>query len=182
MGRNERLALFINAYNAFTLRLILDYFPIQSIKDIPAAKRWDDKRWQIGRLNLSLNEIEHQQIRPHFKEPRIHFALVCAAVGCPPLRNEAYVANQLESQLEDQSRYVHSHGRWLRFDPKVGDEVHLTSLYHWYGSDFEQASGSVLAFVAKYSDALKQQLENAKTPNVHWLDYDWSLNSVENRP
>ena len=79
--------LLINAYNAFTLRLILDYYPVRSIKDIRASKRWDDQRWRIGEAVFSLNQIEHEQIRPKFAEPRIHFALVCAAIGCPKLRN-----------------------------------------------------------------------------------------------
>jgi len=180
MDRNQRLALLINAYNAFTLRLILDYYPLKSIKDIPTAKRWADKRWQIGSLTLSLNQIEHEQIRPHFKEPRIHFALVCAAVGCPPLRNEAYVADRLEAQLASQSRYVHSHDRWLRFDLSQPDVVYLTSLYNWYGGDFEQSAGSVLNFAAQYAPTLKMALDNGGQPQIRWLDYDWSLNSREN--
>ena len=180
MDRNERLALLINAYNAFTLRLILDYYPLQSIKEIPTAKRWDDKRWQIGPYTLSLNQIEHEQVRPNFKEPRIHFALVCAAVGCPPLRNEAYAADRLEAQLDRQSRYVHSHARWLRFDPQHSHVVHLTRLYNWYGGDFEQTAGSVLNFAARYAPALNHVLDNGGQPQVRWLDYDWSLNSREN--
>lgn len=104
MGRSERLALLTNAYNAFTLRLILDHHPVKSIKDIPAAQRWDAVRWTVGGQTWSLNQIEHEQIRPHFAEPRIHFALVCAAVGCPPLRNEAYRADDLDAQLDAQTR------------------------------------------------------------------------------
>ena len=177
MGRDQRLALLINAYNAFTLRLILDHYPLSSIKEIPSDKRWDDQRWRIGPLTLSLNQIEHEQIRPHFKEPRIHFALVCAAVGCPPLRNEAYTAQQLESQLDSQSRYVHSHDRWLRFEPNAPRQVYLTKLYDWYGGDFEQAAGSVLGFVAQYAPALQQALDRGQKPRISWLEYDWSLNS-----
>ncbi len=90
MGRNEKLALLINAYNAFTLKLIVEHQPIESIMDIPAAEHWDAVRWNLGGQVWSLNQIEHEQIRPKFVEPRVHFALVCVAVGCPPLRNEAY--------------------------------------------------------------------------------------------
>lgn len=139
LGRSERLALLINAYNAFTLRLILDRYPVKSIKDIPTDLRWDAKRWNVGGNTWSLNQIEHEQIRPHFKEPRIHFALVCAARGCPPLRNEAYVAGKLEEQLEAQAQYVHTHEGWFQFDAKKG-VARLTSLYKWYGGDFEQVS------------------------------------------
>jgi hypothetical protein len=108
LGRDEKLALLINAYNAFTLRLILDHYPVASIQDIPAPERWDAVRWRVGPHTWSLNQIEHEEIRPKFVEPRIHFALVCAAVGCPPLRAEAYP-------------------RWRSINP-----VRLTP-YDWYG-------------------------------------------------
>lgn len=180
MGRDQRLALLVNGYNAFTLRLILDHYPIKSIKDIPAEKRWDDKRWNIGGHVWSLNQIEQEQIRPNFKEPRIHFALVCAAVGCPPLRNEAYRADRLEEQLQAQAVYVHSHDRWFQFDPKT-NTLKLTSLYNWYGGDFEQVAGSAVKYAARYSPALKKALDAGHTPKVQFLDYDWSLNSQEGR-
>lgn len=176
MGRDQRLALLINSYNAFTLRLILDHYPIKSIKDIPAEKRWDDKRWNIGWHVWSLNQIEQEQIRPNFKEPRIHFALVCAAVGCPPLRNEAYRADRLEEQLQAQAVYVHRHDRWFQFDPKT-NALKLTSLYNWYGGDFAQVAGSVVKYTARYSPALKKALDAGHTPKVQFLDYDWSMNS-----
>ncbi len=179
LGRDGKLALLINAYNAFTLRLILDHYPVDSIKDIPGDKRWDAQRWQVGTHTWSLNQIEHEQVRPHFVEPRIHFALVCAAIGCPILRDEAYVAEQLEAQLADQTEYVHTHPRWFRYEPG-SDKVHLTKLYDWYGGDFEQAAGSVLAYVAQYSPELKTAIDTGNPPEITWLDYDWSLNSRAN--
>lgn len=178
MGRSERLTLLINGYNAFTLRLILDHYPIGSIKDIPADQRWDAKRWNIGGNVWSLNQIEHEQIRPNFKEPRIHFALVCAAIGCPPLRNEAYATDRLEKQLAAQAQYVHTHDRWFQFDAPA-NVVKLTSLYNWYGGDFEQAAGSVLKYAAAHSPALKQALDSGSKPKVEFLNYDWSLNAKE---
>jgi len=180
MGRDHKLALLINAYNAFTLELILEHWnggQLESIKDIP--NQWTEERWNIGGKTYSLNQIEHEQIRPKFKEPRIHWALVCAAVGCPPLRSEAYAADRLDEQLADQARYVHSHDKWYRFDPQSGT-VHLTRLYNWYGGDFEQVAGSVLAYVARYDRALKRALDAGRVPRIQWLDYDWSLNSQEN--
>ncbi|MCH7700897.1 MAG: VTT domain-containing protein [Planctomycetes bacterium] len=180
LDRDEKLALLINAYNAFTLRLILDHYPIKSIKDIPAARRWDAKRWRVGSMTLSLNQIEHQQIRPKFAEPRIHFALVCAAIGCPKLRNEAFQAERIEEQLEDQTRYVHSHDRWFRYQLGAR-KVHLTKLYDWYGSDFRQVADSELAFAARYSAPLKAALGEGKQPKTKWLDYDWTLNDAKNK-
>ena len=181
MGRDERLALLINAYNAFTLRMILDYYPVRSIRDIPAKERWEAKRWQVGGYTWSLDEIEHKQIRPKFAEPRIHFALVCAAIGCPRLRNEAYAGARIEEQLEDQARYLHGNGRWFRYE-KGARVAELTKLYDWYGGDFEQAAGTALAFAARYSPALKSALSGGARVRVRYLDYDWTLNDVANRP
>ncbi|HEY0007963.1 MAG TPA: DUF547 domain-containing protein [Tepidisphaeraceae bacterium] len=175
MGRNERLALLINAYNALTLRLIIDHHPVKSIRDIPSEQRWDAKRWNVGGNTWSLTELEHEQIRPHFREPRIHFALVCAAIACPPLRNEAFTADRLEAQLEDQTRYIHTHDRWFQYDSRANN-VKMTSLYKWYGSDFEQVADSVAAYAANYSPALKQAISEGRKPSVEFLSYDWSLN------
>jgi len=180
LGRDEKLALLINAYNAFTLELILEHYDagkLESIRDIP--NQWTDERWVIAGKTFSLNQIEHEEVRPKFKEPRIHWALVCAAVGCPPLRAEAYTAAKLEKQLEDQTQYVHSHDKWYRLD-QADNTVYLTQLYNWYGGDFEQVAGSVLKYVADYDPKLKQILEQGNPPRIKWLDYDWSLNSQEN--
>lgn len=180
LGRDERLALLLNAYNAFTLRLILDHQPLDSIHDIPGAQRWDDVRWNFAGQTFSLNQLEHEQIRPNFKEPRIHFALVCAAVGCPPLRSEAYLAERLEDQLQAQTMYVHTHARWFRYDASA-QRVQLTQLYNWYGGDFEQVAGSVLEHAAKYVPDLKRALASGRQPEVEFLDYDWALNRQERR-
>jgi uncharacterized membrane protein YdjX (TVP38/TMEM64 family) len=179
LGRNQKLALLLNAYNACTLRLILDYYPIDSILSIPENKRWVDCRWRIGGHTWSLDDIEHEQVRPKFREPRIHFALVCAAVGCPNLRNQGYRADRLDEQLQDQTQYVHGHDRWFRYEPDRG-EVHLPRLYLWYGNDVEQVAGSVLHFAARYVPALQQALDAGRQPKIEWLEYDWSLNSKEN--
>lgn len=175
LGRDERLALLINAYNAFTLRLILDYYPTDSIRDIPGEERWDAVRWVLGSETYSLNQIEHELIRPNFREPRIHFALVCAAVGCPPLRTEAYTGERLEEQLESQTRFTHDSERWVVYRPD-DDVVELTSLYDWYRGDFEQVAGSILDYVAIYREDLRLGLQAGLDIKVRFLDYDWSLN------
>jgi hypothetical protein len=173
--KDEKLALLINAYNAFTLRLVLDHRPVASIEDIPSGKRWDDRRWTLAGETLSLSQIEHERIRPRFREPRVHFALVCAARSCPPLRAEAYVGDRLEGQLADQTRRVHSGERWLRFDPASG-RLDLTRLYDWYGSDFLQAAPSVEEYVAAYAPAVRAALGAGPRVTIRWLPYDWSLN------
>ena len=185
LGRDERLALLINAYNAFTLRLVLDHHGrIDSILDIPEEIRWENPRWKLGGKNLSLDEIEHDQIRNHFREARIHFALVCAAAGCPPLRPEAYTGAKLEGQLEEQARLVHSKETWLRFDHQEG-LLELSPIYEWYYTDFETISGSAQAYAARYHAALQQAARSGRDIMVRYLDYPWhwELNGrAEKRP
>jgi hypothetical protein len=171
LSRDGKLALLINAYNAFTLKLILDHRPLKSIKDIPAAERWDAERWTLGGRTVSLTAIEHEELRARFVEPRIHFAINCASVGCPPLRAEAYVPERIDDQLETQTRVIHHDPRWLELD---GRTVRLTPLYLWYQSDFEQVAGSPLAFAARYRSELADG-----SWSIAWTDYDWSLNDVE---
>ena len=123
---------------------------------------------------MSLDQLEHEWIRGRFAEPRIHWAVVCAAISCPPLRSEPYTGRQLEQQLAQQAERVHA-GRWVRY-AKEANILHLTPLYDWYANDFEQAHGSVLDAVARYLPAVGQALEAGQPPKIRWLDYDWSLN------
>jgi len=180
LGRDNRLAFLINAYNAFTLKLIVEHYPLESIKDIPADQRWDAVRWNLAGQTVSLSQIEHELIRPNFVEPRIHFALVCAAIGCPPLLNEAYSGERLEEQLSQQTEYVHQHGTWFQFDETNAD-LKLTQLYSWYGGDFEQSAGSLLSFVSQQSPELKSSIAAGHSPAIAWLPYDWTLNDTANR-
>lgn len=178
LARDEKLALLINAYNAFTLELILEHWDggrLRSIRDIPPPLRWDDRRWLIGGRRFSLDQLEHREIRPKFREPRIHWALVCAAASCPPLRPEAYDGARLEAQLADQARVVHGSERWLRFSREAG-VVELTPLYDWYRSDFEQVDGSILAHAARWAPALGAARAAGREIDVRWLKYDWALN------
>ncbi len=105
---------------------------------------------------------------------------MCAAVGCPILRTEPYAADRIDEQLEQATRYAHSHDSWFRFESEK-NVVHLTSLYKWYGGDFEQTAGSVEQFAARYSPDLKAALDADKKPSIQWIEYDWSLNSAANK-
>ncbi|MDX1631446.1 MAG: VTT domain-containing protein [Thermoanaerobaculia bacterium] len=180
LDRNEKLALLINSYNAFTLKLILDHWPVDSIKEIPRDQRWKAERWRIGSHTWSLDQIEHEQIRPKFQEPRIHFVLVCAAVGCPPLAREPYRAETLGRQLEERTEYVHGRETWLRYEPEE-NLLRLTPLYDWYRSDFLQVADSVSEFVGRYSEPVAETLERGRAPEIEFLDYDWTLNDVKYR-
>lgn len=170
--REERLAFLINLYNAATLRLILDHYPVASIRKIGPV--WDpNKAWKLpvvkvfGR-SVTLNQVEHEMIRPVFKEPRVHFALVCAAKGCPPLRSEAYAAARLDAQLDDQTK------AFLNQGAKNGADVasrtaRLSPIFKWYQEDFGGTKRSVLSFVKKWIPVRDDW-------SVEWTEYDWSLN------
>jgi uncharacterized membrane protein YdjX (TVP38/TMEM64 family) len=183
LGRDEKLALLINAYNAFTLQLILDFDIPSSIKDIPSSKRWSHVRWNVGGTLLSLQQIENEHLRKDFVEPRIHFAINCASVGCPPLRREAYVASRLDAQLAAATAQVHVDGsRWYRFDANV-NAVYLTKIYDWYRGDFERKDvkdgGGLIDYVAKHASQVQTAMAGGKSIGIRWLDYDWSLNDSQ---
>ncbi len=191
LTRDAHLATAINAYNAWTVRLILDHFdggqPPASIKDIPEAERWSAVRWTFGGQEMSLDMLEHLLIRPWFDEPRIHFALVCAAVSCPPLRAEAYTAERLEEQLEEQMILTHRPGPWVQMS-ESGDEVRLSSLYKWYGVDFvptldqpvpDAQAKQLLPAIAPYVSAVEEKLDHGSGPAVAWIPYSWAINTPE---
>ncbi len=175
LSRDGKLAILINAYNAFTLKLILDNMPLESIQDIARNKRWADPRWMLGGRALSLEELENQFLRARFIDPRIHFAINCASISCPALRPEAYVEARIDQQLEDQAVLTHQSARWFHFDA-AADTVTLTALYRWYASDFLQVDDAVIQFAARFSKPLANRLTEEGTPKILWLDYDWALN------
>jgi len=183
LSRDGKLALWLNVYNAATVRLILDHRPIDSIKDITEPYRWEDVRWTVAGRTYSLAQIEHDQIRPKFIEPRVHFALVCAAASCPPLRNEAYTAARLEAQLADQVAYTFAHPRWMRFGRNERDQpvVAMTPLLQWYSDDFQQVSGTVAKWLKQHVPRFAELVQDDQPPIIRWLPYDWSLNDVSNR-
>ena len=164
-SRSQKLAYWINAYNAFTVDLILDHYPLESIRDI--NRPWGKKFIKLGDELYSLNQIEHDIIRPVFKEPRIHFAVVCAAVSCPSLLNEAYLPKTLDQQLDAKARYfINQSGK----NQLSADQVKISQLFNWYGEDFKQ-QGSIIDYLNKYST--QKISANAK---VDFLEYDWGLN------
>mgnify|MGYP003625686276 CR=1 FL=1 len=169
LARDEKLALLINAYNAATLRLILDHMPIASIRDIPARARWAARRWTVGGKTMSLADVENAELRAKFDEPRIHFAINCASIGCPKLRNTAFTGVAIDAELAAHTRDVHAGARWLRATP---DGYALTKIYRWYEDDFVQYAASAENFAAQFAP------ETAQMPRRSWLAYDWSLNAA----
>jgi len=159
----EKLVFWINTYNAFTVKLVLDHYPIKSIKDINKGKPWDERFIQIGHTFYSLNDIENEIIRKKFGEPRIHFALNCAAKSCPILVNKAFTKENLNTLLESNTKSFMNG----TLNTITKDKVELSSIFDWYGSDFDDLIG----FVTKY--AIVKPNPNAK---ISFKTYDWSLN------
>lgn len=182
LERSEALAYWINLYNAATLNLILEHYPVASIKDIGTAlsSPWKKKVVTVEGKQLSLNEIENDIVRPSFLEPRIHFALNCAARSCPPLRSGAFVGPQLESQLEEQTVAFVGDTKKNYVDEK--GTLHLSKIFDWYAKDFEEAKGSAVTFVKPYITALQANAVTGATPQVKFEDYDWSLNETAASP
>jgi hypothetical protein len=169
-NQQDRLAFWINAYNLYTIKLICDHLPVPSIKAI-SAKPWDDAFITIHGTKYSLNNIEENIIRKKFHEPRIHFALVCAAKSCPPLRSEAYVGAKLDKQLADNGAAFFRDPKKNRYDAPTGT-IFLSPIFGWYKEDFIAKSGSVQQFVKPYLNA---PAITSQTP-IRYTDYDWSLN------
>ncbi len=173
--KSEQMAYWINAYNAFTIKLIIDNYPIGSIKDISSTIQipfvntpWDIKFITIGDIRMDLNQIEHGILRKKFDDPRVHMALVCASKSCPILLDQAYTPEKLDQQLTRQTKA-------FLVDPmrnKISEEkLQLSMIFKWYHMDFEKNGGSVTSFINTYSTyAIKT---NAK---ISYLEYDWRLN------
>jgi len=182
MGRDARLAFWINAYNAYTLKLIADHYPVENIWAVtpgPAAPKDENSPFDlavgpVADTTRTLNEIEHRIIRVRFDEPRIHFALVCAAKSCPRLRREAYTAPRLETQLEEQTR-TFFHGDENRI-PAGPDRVALSRILKWYGDDFGDSTDDLQRFIAPHFDGAVADHLAAAAYEVTFLEYDWTLN------
>ncbi len=188
--KNEKLAFWINAYNAFTIQRILKDYPIKSINELHRGGRylshffsttvWDESFIKINQKEYSLNDIEHNIIRKQYKDPRIHFALVCASISCPKLRNEAYESYKLDSQLDDQAFQFFNDTTRNKFDRK-NKIAYLSKILDWYESDFAENDEEVFRFISKYLNA--DLSNNIKSDIAHWeieyLDYNWELNDYK---
>lgn len=183
----ERLALWLNAYNAYTLQLIVERQPANSITEIGTGglalgsllktTAWDIPFATVGGKKYTLNQIEHEVIRAQFKDARAHYALNCASGSCPILRTEAYEAGKLDAQLDEQGRLFLRDSTRNRFDLAT-KTAHLSSIFKWYQKDFGDNDRAALLAAAKYApDEIRQVIEaNPAGWTVKYLAYDWSLN------
>lgn len=163
-SRNEQLAFWINLYNACTLQLVCNHYPIKSIMDINSGKPWDLQVVEIAGKGLSLNQIENDIIRPDFNEPRIHFAVNCAAKSCPKLLNKAFFPNSLDAELTVATQVFLSNANQNQFEE---DRAKVSKIFEWYAADF----GNLIQFLNRYSPHVLSE-----TGEVSFNEYDWSLN------
>ncbi|UCF95110.1 MAG: DUF547 domain-containing protein [Desulfobacterales bacterium] len=175
LSRNEQFAFYANAYNAWTIKLILSGYPtVKSIKDLGSFLKtpWEKKFVRIDGRVLTLDDIEHKILRPQFKDPRVHFAINCAAKSCPPLRSEPYRGDILDAQLDNSTRAFLNDPHNFRWE---GNEFYVSRIFKWFAEDFNH---DVLGFYLKYATGdLKSALEEHKDDlEIRYLDYDWSLN------
>lgn len=196
----RRLAFWMNAYNAITLKYIIDNYPIKkgglisgalypenSIRQIDGV--WTELTTPVAGTALTLDHIEHEILRKDFKEPRIHMAINCASIGCPPLRSEAFVAERLDEQLDDQTKRFLTSPDKFRID-RDNDDVYLSPIFDWFGEDFVPAYApeddsfadhseklaAVLNFVSGYVSETDAHYLRHNDYDVAFSDYDWSLN------
>lgn len=198
-SENEKMALWINAYNAITLKAIIDHYPIEkgglingvlypenSIRQIDGV--WKKHTTLVAGRTITLDSIEHDVLRVEFSEPRIHVAIVCASVSCPPLRNEAFVPDRLDAQLTDQSRRFFADPVSFQID-RDKNKVYLSEILDWFDSDFvghynkqntitghSTKHGAILDYARTYASESDAQFLATETYKVDFLDYDWSLN------
>lgn len=162
--REEKMAFWINTYNAFTLKLIVDNYPARSILNFDGGKTWDVKRIRIGDKKYSLNNIENDILRPQFKDPRIHFAINCAARSCPPLWNHAYTAENLETTLDARTKAFINNAS---FNTISASKARVSKIFEWYAADF----GGLKKFLNKYADT---PLKSSAV--IAFNEYNWDLN------
>ena len=181
----EQIAFLSNAYNSFTLQSIIDRVPLEdSIRDIKGV--WNRRKFNLAGEEQTLDNIEHDILRKDFNEPRIHVALVCAAISCPPLRNEPYLPQKLDAQLDEQTARFASSIHGFQLD-RQDNRVYLSSIFKWYGKDFIETYGTeefngnvqqraVLNYFSSQLNPQDLQFLQQNDYQVKYLDYNWSLN------
>ena len=194
-SRTERLAFWINAYNAFTIAAIVDHYPIRgtwfslaprnSIRQIDGV--WTKLKWQAAGREVTLDDIEHEILRPTFKDPRVHFAINCASKSCPPIRAEPYVADRLDVQLDDNAQRYLASPFGLQID---GAHLKVSSIFKWYGEDFvarfantidqkrPDRDRAILGAIVAYGPPAAVALARSGQAKLEFLSYDWSLNDL----
>ena len=179
-ARPEQMAYWINLYNALVVRVVVDHYPIASIRDVgsppgaPGTGPWRQELVEIEGVPVSLNDIAHRILRPIWRDPRVHYALSCGAVGCPNLQPEPFAADQLERQLSEAAMAYVNHSRCIRIE---GDQLGLSSLYRWYRDDFGGTDRAVINHLMAYAEpGLAMKLQRFDRISDH--GFNWRLNDA----
>ncbi|RED53812.1 DUF547 domain-containing protein [Aestuariispira insulae] len=183
-SRPQQMAYWINLYNALTVRTILDHYPVETIRDIDISPGWfSDGPWgakliTVSMQALSLDDIEHRILRPIWQDPRLHYAVNCASLGCPDLFREAFDADRLDEQLDRAASNFINHPRAVHLE---GGDLVVSSIYHWFSEDFGASQQEVIRHIRTYAaPALKNSLAAYERWNRH--QYDWRLNDSSPQP
>lgn len=181
LDKDHLMALLMNAYNALTVRSVLDAWPVDSIRDIDGV--WTEVKHTVGGQELTLDEIEHNLLRPFWKDPRIHFGVNCASMSCAPLPTWAFTGDEVDAQLDERTRAFLESTDNVQVD---GDALVVSKYFEWYGGDFtedgwEPRADSIPAFLAEYSraevtDFIEQRGDDV---SLRFLEYDWALNEAK---
>jgi hypothetical protein len=182
LNRDQQFAYWVNLYNALTVKVVLDHYPVDSIRDIDispglfSSGPWGKKLITVEGRTLSLNDIEHRILRPIWHDARIHYVVNCASIGCPALAPEAFDADKLEAQLDQAARDFINHPRAVRINADGG--LVLSSLYDWYRDDFRKSDAEFIAHLRKFAGPeLTKALGDITELDIADYEYDWALNT-----
>jgi len=180
LSRDAQMAFWINLYNAKTIDIVLDHYPVKSIRDISLGGLftigpWKQKNMTVEGRSLSLDDVEHGILRKQWKDPRIHYAVNCASIGCPNLASTPFTATTLEAMLDEGARSYVNHPRGVTV--KNG-KLTISRIWQWYREDFGRTDGEIISHLATYaSPALRRQLQDIR--DIDGYDYDWNLNEAK---
>lgn len=176
LSYNEQLAFWLNAYNALVIKAVVDRYPTTSVRSIkPFGGFFYRLKFQVAGKPYTLNEIEHDVIRAEFVDARVHFALVCASVGCPVLENRAFFADTLEERLETVTFNFVANPEKVRLE-RGARRIYLSKIFKWYAADFTEGYAGVTDFLADYLPLDDAAFLETEEVELHYLDYDWTLN------
>ena len=171
------LAFWINAYNALTIKGVLDHYPTTSVRKVKLFGGFFSRiKFQVGGRSYTLDNIEHDIIRYDFSDPRVHFALVCASLGCPILESRAFVPETLEKRLDNATANFINNPEKVRLD-RENSVLYLSQIFEWYTEDFEDTHGSVINFISEYLPEVDAAFLKEEEVEIQYLEYDWSLNA-----
>lgn len=166
-SKNEEMAFWINLYNAFTIQQVLEVYPVSSIMKVAGGKVWDSKKIKVGSKEYTLNQIEKDMLLKKFGEPRVHFAVNCAAKSCPPLMNKAWTADNIQSSFDLRAGMFINN---LSFNTISASSVQVSKIFEWYANDFG-GSSNLIKYINKYA-----KLTVSSSAKVTYKEYNWNLN------